>query len=124
MSGSQSRSWDRARQERRRRIDYPAWIDCGPGEALRNCIIWEISEIGGRITIGDADTVPDEFVLVLSRSGDFGRRCRVLSREPLQVEFFILHTVHKQKSAPADPGVVLGIGAPAAADNAVDLETV
>jgi hypothetical protein len=104
VAGSYSRNWDRQHRERRRRIDYPAWIDCGQGQPLRNCIIWDISETGGRITIAEAETLPDEFVLVLSRTGDFGRRCRVLWREGLQVEFFTIHSVQKKTPA-ASAGV-------------------
>jgi hypothetical protein len=114
MSASNGRPWERAQRERRRRIDYPAWIDCGPGQPLRNCIIWDIAESGGRITIAEAETVPDEFVLILSRNGDFGRRCRVLWREGLQVEFFTLHHVQKKKPATSERGAAYP----------VDLETV
>ena len=119
MSVHQSQTWARQRSDRRRRIDYPAWLVCGPDEPLRNCIIWDISERGGRITVADAHTVPDEFILVLSRNGDFGRRCRVLSREDLQVEFYTLHPVQKIRPAVID----MGASADDKAD-AVDLETV
>ncbi|MCC6890665.1 MAG: PilZ domain-containing protein [Hyphomicrobiales bacterium] len=48
------------------------------GEEPLSCIIWDLSEGGARLTVGDV-ALPDEFTLTLRR------RCRVVRRADGQI---------------------------------------
>jgi PilZ domain len=71
------------RKSPRHEFQYPACIDLANGSQMRNCMIWDISENGARLTIAPPHDLPDEFVLV------FRRHCRVVRRSggQLGVEF-------------------------------------
>ena len=73
------------RQFPRHRVNRPAWIDCEDGSKLYNCILWDTSEAGVRITVPSAAKVPREFWLILSEDGTSRRRCRVIWRSHEQI---------------------------------------
>ena len=60
------------RRSERHELHYPAALDFGDGKPPRNCMIFDISEDGARLTISQQTELPDEFVLILRR------RCRVV----------------------------------------------
>src|SRR5262245_20528026 len=60
------------RRSERHEVHYPACLDFGDGEPPRNCMIFDISEDGARLTVSQQTELPDEFVLILRR------RCRVV----------------------------------------------
>jgi hypothetical protein len=91
------------RSKPRRRMHYPALIDLGIGQPHRECMIWDISEIGACLTLNEAGSTPDEFQLLLSRGGEVLRRCRVIWRSDLQIGVRFLQS----QTAVAPPKAVL-----------------
>jgi hypothetical protein len=85
-----NRSQKNLRRAPRRRLHYPAWIDLGEGSARRNCMIWDISEVGAKLTVDTQVEIPDEFTLVLSALAEEGRPCRVVWRSKQQIGIQIL----------------------------------
>jgi hypothetical protein len=67
------------RQSSRHSLHYPACIEVGNGAAPLNCMIFDVSERGARLTVGTRTEIPEEFVLV------FRRHCRVVRRSEGQV---------------------------------------
>ena len=78
-------SYIKQRKSPRRRENRPAWIDRNNGEPLLDCMIWDVSEAGVRITIDTPSSVPYEFQLVMSKDGKERRRCQVIWRSAEQI---------------------------------------
>lgn len=78
-------SYIKQRQSPRHRENRAAWIEVNNGDAPLDCILWDVSEAGVRITIDTPRSVPQEFFLVLSKDGKVRRRCRVVWRSAEQV---------------------------------------
>ena len=76
------------RKAPRRQLRYTAWISLGL-KKLQGCVVADISDIGARLQVENAKTVPDHFVLLLSASGKPKRKCRVIWRkgEEIGLEF-------------------------------------
>jgi hypothetical protein len=72
------------RKTKRQAMRYTAWIAPKPGE-LHGCVLSDISDTGARISVEDANTIPDSFMLMLARNGKVLRPCRVIWRKPQQV---------------------------------------
>ncbi len=81
------------RKARRKPLHYPAWIDVGDGSALRDCLIYDISETGARLTIAGEEQVPDNFTLLLSRDGARGAFAKSLGAQGSMsaLSFYALH---------------------------------
>src|SRR5438132_8528375 len=73
------------RKNLRRFISYPALIDLGDGSPPRACTFCDASQNGAQLAVADPNSVPDEFILVLSSGGAARRRCRVAWRTENQV---------------------------------------
>jgi hypothetical protein len=58
---------------------YTAWVAL-ENEELRGCVLSDISDTGAKLGIDTSETLPDQFVLLLSRSGVPKRQCRVIWR--------------------------------------------
>jgi hypothetical protein len=71
------------RKSVRRTMQYTAWI-AQKDQPLIGCILADISEHGARLDVETIDTVPDEFMLFLSRRGTPRRKCRVAWRSEEQ----------------------------------------
>ncbi|MGI8524882.1 MAG: PilZ domain-containing protein [Pseudolabrys sp.] len=86
--------------KRQTQIDTPRdalfRVDRPRKEHPRECALSDISETGARIEAENADQLPDQFTLLLSKRGTPTRQCRVVWREANQigVEF---------ESSPAQP---------------------
>jgi hypothetical protein len=78
------------RKHKRIKLHYPAWVDAGAGVPLCNCMLWDMSETGGRLTIEKPFDIPEQFVLVLSKDGDHGRHCQTIWRKDMELGFKIL----------------------------------
>jgi hypothetical protein len=78
-------SYIKQRQSPRHRENRPARIEVNNGSAPLDCILWDVSEAGVRITIDTPRSVPQEFDLVLSKDGKVRRRCRVVWRSAEQL---------------------------------------
>jgi hypothetical protein len=98
------------RKHGRRVIRYPAQIDAGTGAPLRECTLFDVSEDGAQIRIGQSQDLPDEFTLVQSHDGSARRRCTVMWRagERIGVSFLVA-----AKKTPA-PSKWAGVAAQAA----------
>jgi hypothetical protein len=72
------------RKSHRRPMRYTAWI-AEKGKPLHGCAVADISSSGARLHVEDIDSIPDEFMLVLSKRGDAQRKCRVVWRKPRQI---------------------------------------
>lgn len=92
------------RRAPRKPADYPAWIDLGDGSPLRACRISDVTEIGAKLAIGVADTLPERFVLLLA-PGDAGpkRDCRAVWRSPQELGVSFVHTAADTPSPPIAP---------------------
>lgn len=72
------------RKSLRRPIRYTAWLML-EADQLHGCVLSDVSDTGARIDVEDAKTIPDRFLLLLSRNGSAQRKCRVVWRKPRQV---------------------------------------
>src|SRR6185503_5629250 len=89
------------RKNARRTISYPAMIDIGDNSPLRDCSFCDASQEGAQLLVADPDSLPDEFVLVLSAGGSARRNCRVKWRRDQQVGVeFIRETRKPGRPAP------------------------
>jgi hypothetical protein len=75
-SGSGHRSKNQRRAPRRS-LGQDAWIRLDGGFATRPCKVTDLSDTGVQITIADAETLRNEFTLLLSRTAGSGRRARI-----------------------------------------------
>ncbi len=67
------------RRSLREYVRFPAWVDIGNGAPLRDCTVLDVSDDGVRIALAAPAELPEQFHLVLSRSGA-RRRCRLAWR--------------------------------------------
>lgn len=72
------------RKATRKKVGANAWIRLGGGFATRPCSVTDISDTGVQITVLDAEPLPNEFSLLMSRGGA-GRRARVKWRRGSKV---------------------------------------
>jgi PilZ domain-containing protein len=68
----------RMRQGPRTTVHKRAWISVGDGLPLRNCTLIDISDSGAKLSLKDADNVPDTFSLWLSRHGHPRYSCKLV----------------------------------------------
>jgi len=68
------------RRENREEKGHRAWLDTGDGGPLLSCTLVDISESGAKLSIEDADQIPDRFSLRLSRYGHPCFSCRTVWR--------------------------------------------
>lgn len=69
----------------RRPMQYTAWIALADSKTPQGCVLSDISESGARLDIENAESVPDDFVLLLSRRGVPKRKCHVVWRNERQL---------------------------------------
>jgi hypothetical protein len=67
------------RKEVRQPMQYTAWV-AQKGQPLTGCVLSDISEHGARLDVENAEAIPDQFMLFLSRRGVPRRVCRVAWR--------------------------------------------
>jgi hypothetical protein len=72
------------RKARRHRMRVDARLALDSGE-LCDCALSDVSDRGARINVHDAETIPDNFLLLLAGNGAARRKCRVIWRKPQQV---------------------------------------
>jgi hypothetical protein len=77
------------RREIRRIVRNRARIMHPDGSFAGTCLITEISGRGARLVVPTLETLPDQFILVLSHTGQFHRRCSVIwrSEDTVGVQF-------------------------------------
>lgn len=73
------------RKAPRKSIRHNGWI-ATTGEAVPvGCVVSDISESGARLDVGQPDTLPEKFILLLSRNAKARRQCYVVWRSRSQV---------------------------------------
>lgn len=77
------------RGSRRCHVLHGARIALADGSAVQSCRMLDISGTGACLQVKEADAVPDQFVLLLSRDGRLQRQCSVVwrSEKTVGVEF-------------------------------------
>jgi PilZ domain len=84
------------RKIHRRLIHYTASLVFGPGDS-HPCVVTDISDVGARIDIENAEAVPEECILFLSYNGAARRICKVIWRNTHQVGVkFEAHMEHPE----------------------------
>jgi len=68
------------RRENREEKGHKAWLDTGDGGPLLTCTLVDISESGAKLSVEEADLIPDRFSLRLSRYGHPRFSCRTVWR--------------------------------------------
>src|SRR3954469_20661584 len=68
----------------RRPVRYTAWIAL-KAKKLHGCVVSDISDSGARLSVENAASLPDEFLLFLSSRGTASRKCRVVWRKTKQI---------------------------------------
>ena len=83
-----------ARREKRRPVNYPAWLERSAG-GLLPCTIANVSGGGAQLCISKDYALPQRFALWLTENGTFKRGCRVVWRkgDRTGVQFFESGTV-------------------------------
>ena len=69
----------------RRNVHTAAWIGFDGETRLQRCTLVDISEDGARLAIEEAEDLPDQFNLVLSRFGRPSHQCSVVWKVTDQV---------------------------------------
>jgi PilZ domain len=77
------------RKKPRRQFHYNASILLDAKSAPQPCAIADVSATGARILLAAECTLPERFILLLTRSGEARRHCRLVWRDGLAagVEF-------------------------------------
>lgn len=77
-SRSRGADWQQRRKTARRQVNLVGAILAEPGGAvICQCTIADVSEGGAKLIMGEPSSVPDSFVLVLSRGARTQRKCTV-----------------------------------------------
>jgi hypothetical protein len=91
------------RKTTRRTISYPALIDIGDGSLPRECSFCDASQEGAQLLVADADSLPDQFILILSAGGAARRNCHVVWRREKQIGVEFVRDTRKSAQTPALP---------------------
>ena len=68
-----------SRKAPRQRVHHPAMVNRDDGTPLLNCMIWDVSALGAKLTVAADERIPDQFMLLFHRGGG-SRWCRVIWR--------------------------------------------
>ena len=80
-----SRNQGELRRKRRQTLRYSANILLNQQGGTRACSILDISESGARLSTDDEAELPDQFILLLDKTGNARRICRLVWREGTKV---------------------------------------
>jgi hypothetical protein len=69
------------RKEARQPLDYPCWLDAGPGKPPLHGHLRNVSKSGARLICADTAKIADQFALYLTHLGNVGRKCKVVRRD-------------------------------------------
>jgi hypothetical protein len=61
-------------------MHYPALISREDGSPHIKCLVWQMTGIGARLTVGMQDQIPDQFVLMPAKDERGRRWCQALWR--------------------------------------------
>ena len=89
-----------SRNAPRQRVHHPAMVNRDDGTPLLNCMIWDVSALGAKLTVAADERIPDQFMLLFHRGGG-SRWCRVIWRTTLEIGVeFIAGRIPAADSAP------------------------
>lgn len=91
------------RKSARKRLHYPAGLETGDGSAVHECLVWDISGTGAKITLQMPAELPDQVTLLLSRCGSARRLCRIVWRTDLQIGVEFVPEDRKASAAARKP---------------------
>jgi hypothetical protein len=69
----------------RRKAATKAWIRLDEGFSVKPCEVAGVSGRGVRLIVEEPHTVADYFILLMTRDGDPGRRCRIRRRRGMEI---------------------------------------
>jgi len=77
------------RKDARRYVVHGAKIAREGSSELQDCRMIDVSAFGARLELKDVESVPDQFILLLSHDGRFRRNCSVKwrSKDAIGIEF-------------------------------------
>ncbi len=73
------------RKSKRRYVHHGARIIRADGSVLGTCVMADLSATGARLQVKQPAELPDEFVLLLSHTGQLHRKCSVTWRAETEV---------------------------------------
>ena len=73
------------RKETRQPLDYPCWLDAGPGQPPMRCHLRNISKSGASLICQNTSDIADQFALYLTQLGNVGRQCKVVRRDETEL---------------------------------------
>lgn len=85
MTSGNNRNRPELRRKPRRQFRYNASVLLERGGSPCPCEIADISETGARLVLEGEFALPERFVLLLTRSGEARRSCRLVWRDGLTV---------------------------------------
>lgn len=92
------RRYNKQRRSPRENANFPAWISFGRGTDTLPCTVIDVSEHGARIELASLAGTPDDFYLLLTKSGSRQRRCRVAWRSGLMIGVIYMGHVEVHKT--------------------------
>ena len=72
------------RKKTRKPLRHSAWLRFETGKSA-TATISDVSDTGARLDVQEPDSIPDRFVLLLSKNGQARRLCRVVWRNEHQL---------------------------------------
>lgn len=73
------------RKSTRRYVHHGARMICTDGSVLGTCVMADLSATGARLQVQQPAALPDEFILLLSHTGQLRRKCSVTWRAETEV---------------------------------------
>jgi hypothetical protein len=73
------------RKSRRRNVHHGARLIHSDGLVLGECVMADLSATGARLQVKQPATLPDEFILLLSHTGQLRRKCSVTWRAETEI---------------------------------------
>ena len=69
----------------RKTLHYPGRLSYGADNRSRDCMVWDLSALGARLTVNGADTIPQKFVLIVAEENGLKWNCQVTWRSQQQI---------------------------------------
>ena len=95
------------RKDKRKQVTRVCWIVASGQLTPQQCQLTDASDSGGKITIPNAGTIPDKFILLLTENGAAARKCAVAWRKDSEIGVRFLG---KAMWPPAAPPRVYSVG--------------
>jgi len=70
-----------SKKDVRRKVNMVTRLVQPDGSALANCLLIDVSATGARLKLDNSNPLPEQFLLLLSRSGQLCRHCALESQD-------------------------------------------